>query len=148
MGVRIRACLFAVLAVVLATHAAAAPAPDAPGVRGDTGSGPRADLALSASFLPPRFIVGNAERRERVRALLQARVLAARAAGDSTLDFSLERGVLKLSPELLERLADEDDEGGRWKATSRRAGRARARLEKLAGPGIEEDAPAYPASYV
>jgi subtilisin family serine protease len=105
-------------------------------------SAPPVDLALSASFRLGRYVVDDSAQRVRVRNYLK------NLGRDSSQNFSLIGNVLKLSPALEERLAaeeggaDTDPEKGR----SRR--RARLRLERAVGTGIEEETFAFPAEYI
>jgi hypothetical protein len=116
------AALFAAMGITVA-----APRPDKPPV----------DLVQSAAFAPPRYRVENPEQRERVRKFLRDN------ARDSSETFSLRGNVLKLSRGYAERLAGE--EGGAEKGSGRH--RARLRLERAVGAGIEEGSPAFPTDY-
>lgn len=100
---------------------------------------PPADLRASASFLPSRYIVENPEERVRVRRYLEG------LGRDSSQNFSLVGNVLKLSPALEERLAADEGGAAADSARGKSRQRARLRLERAAGPGIEEDGVAFAA---
>jgi subtilisin family serine protease len=110
---------------------------------------PTPDLALSAAFAPPRYVVRDPVQRERLRNYLKG------LEGDSAQTFSLEGSTLRLSHRLALRLAaleDGDTEVGDGRGVDRfrRPRGTRLRLERMAAaqPGdIEEDAPAFPAGY-
>jgi hypothetical protein len=103
---------------------------------------PKPDLALSASFLPSRYIVDNPEQRVRVRKFLEG------IGRDSSQNFSLVGNVLKLSPALEERLAAEEGGAATEPEKGRSRRRARLRLERAVGIGIEEEAYGFAADYV
>ncbi len=116
---------------------------------------PPVDLALSASFLPSRYIVDNPEQRIRVRKYLEG------IGRDSAQNFSLIGNVLKLSPALEERLAGEEDSVAAADTNAATLGRrdarspqnrnrqgARLRLERAVGAGVEVDGAAFAAEYL
>lgn len=131
-----RALLF-----LLASVASLAP----PGLaQARAGDDPKPDLALSAAFAPPRYVVRDPVQRERLRNYLRG------LERDSSQTFSLDGDALRLSHRLAHRLhaLENPDEVGADDGSDRfRARRgALARLKRMAGSGagvIEEDAPAF-----
>ncbi len=129
-----RAFLLALPALLLSAPAASAPA------KSDY---PKPDLELSASFLPPRFVVGDSAEGARLEHYLRG------ARRDSSEWFRLKRRSLTLSPGFLLRLAAEEDGGIGDDREAARRKRARARLERAAGVRLQEDrVTGFPADYI
>lgn len=129
------AASFAALSVPGISSAAASQA-------GSRARAPTPNLALSASFLPPRFLVKDSTQRARLERFLRE------GRRDSSEWFRMRRNGVTLSQGFLWRLANEEGGADDGREATRRR-RALARIERAAGVTLAESpVDGFPAGYM
>ncbi|HEX2612328.1 MAG TPA: S8 family serine peptidase [Fibrobacteria bacterium] len=109
---------------------------------GTPADAPAPNLALSASFLPPRFVVGDSTQRAKLEKFLR------QDRRDSSEWFRMRRNGATLSQGFLWRLAGEES-GDTTGGETMRKRRALRRIERLAGVTLTESpVNGFPAGYV